>query len=393
MMSNTDSDLASLGSSSDQSSRLAALISSCDVSASAEDAATRLEAVLARFLQDDVSQQAMKATALLFAKKLKELVPLDERYVEVALHAISALKAHPSSFDEPDHALRETLFNYYISIEQFKEAAQILAGVNVDSNTKIFSDMEKADIYVKCAESYLEEDEPVDAEVFVNKASLYMNNISDVSIQLRYRAVCARVLDANRKFVDAAIKYYELSNTSSINVVEEDLYELLGKAVTCAVLGKTGPQRSRVLGLLYKDERSRRLEQYPKFSSHVQVLTSMYLEHLLRQEDLSGFEASLAPHQRARTGDGLTVLQKAVIEHNMLAAGSVYDNIRFDELGNLLGLDAQAAERAAARMICEDRLKASIDQTEGLLLFRDGSRDSVLRWDEKVASVLSYVDV
>jgi hypothetical protein len=28
--------------------------------------------------------------------------------------------------------------------------------------------------------------------------------------------------------------------------------ELLGKAVTCAVLGKSGPQRSRVLGLLYK---------------------------------------------------------------------------------------------------------------------------------------------
>ena len=32
----------------------------------------------------------------------------------------------------------------------------------------------------------------------------------------------------------------------------DDLLELLGKAVTCAVLGKTGPQRSRVLGLLHK---------------------------------------------------------------------------------------------------------------------------------------------
>ena len=35
-------------------------------------------------------------------------------------------------------------------------------------------------------------------------------------------------------------------------VNQEDLLELLGKAVTCAVLGKAGPQRSRVLGLLYK---------------------------------------------------------------------------------------------------------------------------------------------
>jgi hypothetical protein len=46
-------------------------------------------------------------------------------------------------------------------------------------------------------------------------------------------------------------------------VVQEDLLELLGKAVTCAVLGKAGPQRSRVLGLLHKDERVLSLEQVP----------------------------------------------------------------------------------------------------------------------------------
>lgn len=35
-------------------------------------------------------------------------------------------------------------------------------------------------------------------------------------------------------------------------VVQEELLELLAKAVTCAILGKTGTQRARVLGLLYK---------------------------------------------------------------------------------------------------------------------------------------------
>lgn len=33
------------------------------------------------------------------------------------------------------------------------------------------------------------------------------------------------------------------------------------------------------------------------------------------------------------TGDGFTILEKAVIEHNMVAASRVYDNIRFKELG------------------------------------------------------------
>ena len=52
--------------------------------------------------------------------------------------------------------------------------------------------------------------------------------------------------------------YSLLTSSSSVSVFitiqvnQEDLLELLGKAVTCAVLGKAGPQRSRVLGLLYK---------------------------------------------------------------------------------------------------------------------------------------------
>ena len=37
-----------------------------------------------------------------------------------------------------------------------------------------------------------------------------------------------------------------------LQVLQEDLLELLGKAVTCAILGKSGQQRSRVLALLVK---------------------------------------------------------------------------------------------------------------------------------------------
>ena len=47
--------------------------------------------------------------------------------------------------------------------------------------------------------------------------------------------------------------WYGVLTVSQVN--QEDLMELLGKAVTCAVLGKAGPQRSRVLGLLYKVKR------------------------------------------------------------------------------------------------------------------------------------------
>ncbi len=67
-------------------------------------------------------------------------------------------------------------------------------------------------------EAFLEEDEALEAEIFVNKASIYMNAVTDWALQLRYRVTAARVMDANRKFIDAAVRYYELSTTSHGNV-------------------------------------------------------------------------------------------------------------------------------------------------------------------------------
>ena len=130
---------------------------------------------------------------------------------------------------------------------------------------------------------------------------------------------------------------------------------------------QAGPQRSRILGTLYKDERVRSM------GGHFDILEKMYMERLLRRKairsrsalaarpksvplgkkltkqivrgsfstttisrevefwlgsrlfgsdtgkEVSVFEASLAKHQKALLSDGSTVLDRAVIEHNMLA--------------------------------------------------------------------------
>ena len=65
----------------------------------------------------------------------------------------------------------------------------------------------------------MEDDASLDAEVFVNKASPFINAIDDLSLQLRYKVTYARVMDANRKFLDAAIRYYELSTAVHANVL------------------------------------------------------------------------------------------------------------------------------------------------------------------------------
>src|SRR4030095_4794143 len=80
-----------------------------------------------------------------------------------------------------------------------------------------------------------------------------------------------------------------------------------------------------------------------------------------------------------QTADGSTVLDKAVIEHNRLAASRLYENIGVEELGVILGLKAsgdlsagEKAEAYAARMVEHQRLKGRIDQIEGVIYFDAG---------------------
>jgi len=100
-------------------------------------------------------------------------------------------------------------------------------------------------------EAFLEDDATVDAEIFVNKASALINDVDEWTLQLRYRTTFARILDANRKFAEAASRYYELSTTSQ-HINRDDLLQLLGKAATCALLGKASSQRTRIIGLISK---------------------------------------------------------------------------------------------------------------------------------------------
>jgi PCI domain len=72
---------------------------------------------------------------------------------------------------------------------------------------------------------------------------------------------------------------------------------------------------------------------------------------------VAAFAQLLQPHQMALLPDGSTVLDRAVVEHNLASASRLYNNIYFEELGTLLGVPAAKAEAVAARMVGEDRLQ------------------------------------
>ena len=121
----------------------------------------------------------------------------------------------------------------------------------------------------------------------------------------------------------------------------------------------------------------------------------MFLDRILRSEEIKEFEGTLKQHQLAkialsssdrvasadedandptiskRTGPS-TVLDRAVMEHNLLASSKIYNNITFRGLGALLDLAPGAAETMARRMIEQGRLKGTIDQVERLIWFDAG---------------------
>lgn len=315
----------------------------------------------------------------------------------------------PTVENAADNTLRQKIFDYKLNEEQdFSTAARILSGLRMEENegsVYYMPPIERCDVFVKVAECYLEEDLTVEAEGAVTKAGTIIeatgisisaeNEVKDertVTLLLRYKSTYARVLDANRKFLQAAMKYHDLStaylHTDAIDA--DDLLSMLGRAVTCAILSPNSAQRQRVLGLVYKDERLSQLDAMAEFQSHSAVLTKMYLNRIVQKRELEQFESSLADHQKAIMADGLTIVERGVLEHNMVAVSHLYTSIYFTQLGELLGVvDAVKAEKVAAKMISDGSMSGSIDEVEGVLRFhptKAKEESTLLHWDETITS-------
>lgn len=110
-----------------------------------------LRALGQKLLSEDIAVQVVKPVLALLATAIKSLP--EEAYYELAVFLVTSIKQHQSaqSLDEADYILRDGLFSYCVSCEEYTEAAQYLAGANLDSTSRVFTDLEKVDIYIKCA--------------------------------------------------------------------------------------------------------------------------------------------------------------------------------------------------------------------------------------------------
>ncbi|XP_022911648.1 COP9 signalosome complex subunit 4 [Onthophagus taurus] len=301
--------------------------------------------------------------------------------IAVSHYTLEKIQPRVISFEEQAAHIRQHLAELYERNQNWREAAGVLVGIPLETGQKQYTVDYKLETYLKIARLYLEDDDPFQAEAFINRASLLQAESKNEQLQVYYKVCYARVLDYRRKFIEAAQRYNELSYRTIIH--EDERMTALRNALVCTVLASAGQQRSRMLATLFKDERCQQLPA-------VSILEKMYLDRIIRRSELQEFEALLQPHQKATTVDGSTILDRAVIEHNLLSASKLYNNISFEELGALLEIVPSKAEKIASQMITERRMNGYIDQIDSIVYFE--TRETLPQWDKQIQSLCYQVN-
>ncbi|KAI0832425.1 hypothetical protein BC628DRAFT_314609 [Trametes gibbosa] len=313
-------------------------------------------------------------------------VPDTQRRKRIVEDTLEIVQPRLVSYEEQVNSLRFQLADILEEEESWSDAARVLTGISLDSGQRSLPDEEKLRVYVRIVRLLLEDEDSIEAERYYNRAALLAHSTTDRETLLQFKLCQARISDYSRKFLEAASRYHELSWVAEIDEGERN--HMLSAAMTCAILAPAGPNRSRVLAALCRDERTSEL---PSFN----ILLKMFHDRILRPSEIQEFEGTLKPHQLAKiaissndrlasavaeddhAGDAAvstrkgpaTVLDRAVMEHNLLASSKIYNNITFRGLGALLDLTPGAAETMARRMIEQGRLKGAIDQVEKLISF------------------------
>ena len=340
------------------------------------------EQLLEHILQDSFAPVVSREIMNYFAKSFDKLG--NDDVLEIGNTTLEMI-ASKSMMDEEDAIIRNEVASVYRARKMYADAAKCLTKIKLENTIRNVSLQEKADVLVSIAENWFSEDDAVNAEIFINKATHVILDVEDEDINNRYRYCKAKVFDAKRKFVFASQAYYELSSQEGDKISEEDKLELLKNSITCAILAPVGTYKSRILTTLTKDERSKNC---PNF----EMLEKMFNEKVISKKLAESFDETLEEHQKATGSDGNTPLDTAVLEHNISVVSNIYTTISFEGLGTFLGISKTNAEKLISKMVTEGRITAMLDQRNEIIEFAKNEREKLSIWNEQIGVLCTDVN-
>lgn len=382
-------------SAGEKSSRYSSLLQSILANSSADNLEANLSAFTRSLLAESLGVVVLRPIIANFVEQLRT-VKDPEVKVDVGKLVIDLLAPKGAQYEEQDTQIKEIVADSYEEQDEYINSAKTLQQIPLDSTQKQLSSDDKAKVWIRIVRCYLEEDDTTSAFTQLNKIKNVIHDVKDKQTRLMFQLSQARIYDSQRAFLDAAQAYYTMSLETVID--EEERLRALGAGIVCAILAPAGPQRAKMLSKLYKDDRASQVDDFP-------ILEKIFFDRLLNPAEVKAFADKLPPHHLAKTSDGSTVLDKAILEHNLLGASKLYNNIGIDQLGELLGTDAEKAEEAAAKMFEQGRLAGYIDQIDRLIFFegegsgerKTGQTERVVgkelrKWDANVQGLAEEVE-
>jgi len=234
----------------------------------------------------------------------------------------------------------------------------------------------RVDVCVHAATLQMELGDVEGANRFLSRAS---DKVSDLPAgdksALNYKKLYAKLFDMRHDFIRAAQKYAELMRQPALS--QEESLECLRCCARCVILSDAGSERTTVMAIMFKDERTASLDCYP-------FLKKIQQQRILRPADITAIQGILLDYQKTPlANEKMTPLDHAVMLHNLFSCANIYASIRLDDLALLLGINKEEAENEASEMIRQKRISAKIDQVDGILHF-DNKQDPLSMWDSHI---------
>lgn len=109
----------------------------------------------------------------------------DDVSKEISHFTLYKVQPRVISFEEQVAGIRQHLADIYERNQQWREAANVLVGIPLETGQKQYTTDYKLETYLKIARLYLEDNDSVQAEFFINRASLLQAETSSEQLQVR----------------------------------------------------------------------------------------------------------------------------------------------------------------------------------------------------------------
>ena len=164
--------LGGIAAVSDQKSRTSQYKEVLDELLSGDGDTEGLKLMVTHMLSDDVPLVISRQVLQTLCQDLQRLP--SERHKETADFALEKITPRVVSFEEQVSVLREGLSQLYQDERLWSRAAQVLSGIDLDSGIRVLSDEYKLQKCVQIAALYLEDDDALNAETYIKKASFLL---------------------------------------------------------------------------------------------------------------------------------------------------------------------------------------------------------------------------